>query len=222
MPLSQAHLEKELKFRLTGPEHARLLYLLSSLDPEVQSLTTTYFDTPSGQLRQQGAALRLRSRTKGHSLELKVAKTAPKASALLQHVEYEASVPEDRARELRAGRLAPLSLRNRVARQAATYFEEAPPRLAVLGTLRTRRVRVELDELTLDLDRVSIGKQTFYELEIETEEEKNAQEWVESVFGLLKIKIRPSRVPKISHVWALWRKKKKAGRTNTIRRPAQK
>ncbi len=146
-------LEIELKLALPGADPRRIgaqlaaVPALAGLPAQVVRLVNTYFDTPGQHLRQQRAALRLRSvRTAGRTRWLQTLKTAGTPGALSQRGEWETA--------LRRGALDPAALQG-------TPWAVLDPRGDLFGQLapvfQTRATRTLREYTAADGSRIEVA-----------------------------------------------------------------
>ena len=168
--------EIELKLALPGAdprtvgEQMAQLPLLADLAPVQQKLRNIYFDTPAQDLRQQRAALRLRSLRQGSGKTrwLQTLKTAGTATAgLSQRGEWEAAVHE--------GQLDPVALQGTpwpTLDQDGQWLAQLAPCFETEST-RTLRLFTADDgsriEVVLDVGSVRAGDQRAALCEVELE-----------------------------------------------------
>ena len=204
--------EIELKLALPGAdprtvgEQMAQLPLLADLAPVQQKLRNIYFDTPAQDLRQQRAALRLRSLRQGSGKTrwLQTLKTAGTATAgLSQRGEWEAAVHE--------GQLDPVALQGTpwpTLDQDGQWLAQLAPCFETEST-RTLRLFTADDgsriEVVLDVGSVRAGDQRAALCEVELELLKGSPD---ALFALAehiaqRLPVLPATVSKAERGWRL-------------------
>ena len=162
MILIRQELEIEFKNLLSEQEYLTLFtHYASTKQPVWQA--NDYFDTPDFELRQKGAALRIREKKQGLVLTLK----QPQAEGLLEtHVTLTSAEAED---------LFKYGLIHSKEMNEQLKSFELQGSLEHLGRLETERVEIELSEGLLVLDKSHYLGHTDYELEFEVADFEQGQ-----------------------------------------------
>ncbi|WP_214807274.1 CYTH domain-containing protein [Exiguobacterium sp. s102] len=149
-------MEIEFKNLLTADEYKQLMQIYGKQDETIWQ-ANDYFDTPTFELRQHGAALRIRQKKEGLVLTLK----EPKDDGLLEtHV----SLSEAEAEELfKYGLIQSDAMNEQLSRFNLTASLEH------LGRLETTRFETKLKDGLLVLDQSHYLGVTDYELEFEVQ-----------------------------------------------------
>ncbi|WP_251137100.1 CYTH domain-containing protein [Exiguobacterium sp. H66] len=149
-------MEIEFKNLLTADEYKQLMQVYGKQDETIWQ-ANDYFDTPTFELRQHGAALRIRQKKEGLVLTLK----EPKDDGLLEtHV----SLSEAEAEELfKYGLIQSDAMNEQLSRFNLTASLEH------LGRLETTRFETTLKDGLLVLDQSHYLGVTDYELEFEVQ-----------------------------------------------------
>lgn len=149
-------MEIEFKNLLTADEYKQLMQVYGKQDETIWQ-ANDYFDTPTFELRQHGAALRIRQKKEGLVLTLK----EPKDDGLLEtHV----SLSEAEAEELfKYGLIQSDAMNEQLSRFNLTASLEH------LGRLETTRFETKLNDGLLVLDQSHYLGVTDYELEFEVQ-----------------------------------------------------
>jgi uncharacterized protein YjbK len=200
-------LEKELKYRLTREEHARLLRSLRRRGIARAHSLTTYLDTPDQRLRRLGIGLRVREADSRKAfLTLKrraqAIRGAPRAYRVRE--EYECSLPPALARDLARGKTALSGVKLEPVRVLRRLVPDAVvARIAPMGTMKMSRVKAALAPgFVAELDRFSVFGRKFYELEMETEDAATADRLIREQLKRLRIPYRPASLSKLGRFLA--------------------
>lgn len=195
-------METEFKFALTKQEYALLKKLTDPRREKRQS--NTYFDDEKMTLLKNKAGLRLRLENGRAYLTLKQdsASTARKTgSGLHSRFEWETRLASKGASLL-------LKPSNEVTRVVAKRFgTETLGNLRPIGTLKTWRRPLPLGPYLAELDRWTVGKRIFYELELETNRPAQARQFLKVAFRQLGIQLRPRRTTKLATLIKLTKEK---------------
>lgn len=146
--------EIEFKSMLKKDEYEKLIQAYK-LEDQVRWQANDYFDTPSFQLKKQGAALRIREKKHGQVLTLK----QPNEVGLL---ETHASITEEEAEDLFKYGI----IHDDQMKQALAPFQ-LNAALEHLGRLETNRAEHQTEDGLLVLDESHYLETTDYEIEFE-------------------------------------------------------
>ncbi|OGX78107.1 adenylate cyclase [Exiguobacterium sp. SH31] len=172
--------EIEFKSMLTKDEYETLLesYQLSD---QVKWQANDYFDTPTFELRSQGAALRIREKKSGQVLTLK----QPHDVGLL---ETHAPIDEKAAENLFKYGI----IHDEQMKQALATFNLTGP-LEHLGRLETKRAEIETSDGLLVLDESHYLEICDYEIEFEVTDETAGRIAFEKLLSSHNIPLRPAK-----------------------------
>ncbi|TCI66497.1 CYTH domain-containing protein [Exiguobacterium sp. SH3S1] len=173
-------MEIEFKSMLTKDEYETLLesYQLSD---QVKWQANDYFDTPTFELRNQGAALRIREKKTGQVLTLK----QPHDVGLL---ETHAPINEEAAENLFKYGI----VHDEQMKQALATFNLTGP-LEHLGRLETKRAEIETADGLLVLDESHYLEICDYEIEFEVTDETAGRIAFEQLLSSHNIPLRPAK-----------------------------
>ncbi|WP_214739824.1 MULTISPECIES: CYTH domain-containing protein [unclassified Exiguobacterium] len=172
--------EIEFKSMLTKEEYETLLQAYQLKD-QVRWQANDYFDTPSFQLKENGAALRIREKKQGQVLTLK----QPNEVGLL---ETHAMITEEEAEDLfKYGIIHDVQMK-----QALAPFQLNAP-LEHLGRLETNRAELQTEDGLLVLDESHYLETTDYEIEFEVTNEEAGQRAFEQLLAEHKLPYRPAK-----------------------------
>ncbi|MGE6491802.1 CYTH domain-containing protein [Exiguobacterium sp. NPDC077395] len=146
--------EIEFKSMLTKDEYEKLIQAYK-LEDRVRWQANDYFDTPTFQLKKQGAALRIREKKHGQVLTLK----QPNEVGLL---ETHAAITEEEAEDLFKYGI----IHDDQMKQALAPFQ-LNAALEHLGRLETNRAEHQTEDGLLVLDESHYLETTDYEIEFE-------------------------------------------------------
>ncbi|QTM98698.1 CYTH domain-containing protein [Sediminibacillus dalangtanensis] len=169
-------IEIEFKNLLTKTEYDRLCEFLEVEEAGALSHTNHYFETPGFELKQQGAALRIREKNGEWQLTLK----EPHPEGLL---ETHDTLTEQEAASWINGDIIPKP-------QVATQLNQLGIDFAALaygGALSTRRIETEFKETIVVLDHSTYNGYTDYELEVEAKERQHGQQVFDELLDRLEI-----------------------------------
>lgn len=172
--------EIEFKSMLTQEEYEELLKEYQLTD-QVKWQANDYFDTPNFELRNQGAALRIREKKSGKVLTLK----QPHHVGLL---ETHASITEEEAEDLFKYGI----VHDEGMKQALAKFELKGP-LEHLGRLETKRAEKETSEGLLVLDESNYLEIKDYEIEFEVADETSGRIAFEKLLAEHDIPLRHAK-----------------------------
>ncbi|WP_214776661.1 CYTH domain-containing protein [Exiguobacterium sp. s22] len=172
--------EIEFKSMLTKEEYETLLQAYQ-LKEQVRWQANDYFDTPSFQLKENGAALRIREKKQGQVLTLK----QPNEVGLL---ETHAMITEEEAEDLfKYGIIHDVQMK-----QALAPFQLNAP-LEHLGRLETNRAELQTEDGLLVLDESHYLETTDYEIEFEVTNEEAGQRAFEQLLAKHGLPYRPAK-----------------------------
>lgn len=172
--------EIEFKSMLTKDEYDKLIQAYK-LEDQVRWQANDYFDTPSFQLKKNGAALRIREKKQGQVLTLK----QPNEVGLL---ETHASITEEEAEDLFKYGI----VHDDQMKQALAPFQLNAP-LEHLGRLETNRAEHQTEDGLLVLDESHYLETTDYEIEFEVTNEEAGQRAFERLLSEHGLPYRPAK-----------------------------
>ena len=172
--------EIEFKSMLTKDEYEKLIRAYK-LENQVRWQANDYFDTPSFQLKKQGAALRIREKKHGQVLTLK----QPNEVGLL---ETHASITEEEAEDLFKYGI----IHDDQMKQALAPFQ-LNAALEHLGRLETNRAEHQTEDGLLVLDESHYLETTDYEIEFEVANEEAGQRAFERLLAEHGLPYRPAK-----------------------------
>ena len=172
--------EIEFKSMLTKEEYLALLHTYQ-LENDVLWQANDYFDTVNFDLKQRGAALRIREKNNGQVLTLK----QPHHVGLL---ETHASITESEAEDLFKYGI----IHDKRMKEALVQFELSAP-LEHLGRLETHRAELETPDGLLVLDKSHYLETTDYEIEFEVPHEDTGRIAFEQLLAKHNIPFRPAK-----------------------------
>ena len=172
--------EIEFKSMLTKDEYDKLIQAYK-LEDQVRWQANDYFDTPSFQLKKNGAALRIREKKQGQVLTLK----QPNEVGLL---ETHASITEEEAEDLFKYGI----VHDDQMKQALAPFQLNAP-LEHLGRLETNRAEHQTEDGLLVLDESHYLETTDYEIEFEVTNEEAGQRAFERLLSEHGLLYRPAK-----------------------------
>ncbi|WP_214735076.1 CYTH domain-containing protein [Exiguobacterium sp. s154] len=172
--------EIEFKSMLTKDEYETLLRAYQ-LDDQVRWQANDYFDTPSFQLKANGAALRIRVKKQGQVLTLK----QPNEVGLL---ETHATITEDEAEDLFKYGI----IHDEQMKRALAPFQLNAP-LEHLGRLETNRAELQLEDGLLVLDESHYLETSDYEIEFEVTNEEEGKRAFEGLLAKHGLPYRPAK-----------------------------
>ncbi|MGA9466995.1 MAG: CYTH domain-containing protein [Exiguobacterium marinum] len=172
--------EIEFKSMLTKKEYETLLQTYK-LEDQVRWQANDYFDTPSFQLKEKGAALRIREKKHGQVLTLK----QPNDVGLL---ETHATITEAEAEDLFKYGI----IHDDQMKQALAPFQLSAP-LEHLGRLETHRAEHQMKDGLLVLDESHYLETTDYEIEFEVTNEEAGRRAFERLLAEHGLPYRPAK-----------------------------
>lgn len=172
--------EIEFKSMLKKDEYEKLIQAYK-LEDQVRWQANDYFDTPSFQLKKQGAALRIREKKHGQVLTLK----QPNEVGLL---ETHASITEEEAEDLFKYGI----IHNDQMKQALAPFQ-LNAALEHLGRLETNRAEHQTEDGLLVLDESHYLETTDYEIEFEVTNEEAGKRAFERLLAEHGLPYRPAK-----------------------------
>ncbi|WDH76842.1 MULTISPECIES: CYTH domain-containing protein [Exiguobacterium] len=172
--------EIEFKSMLTKKEYETLLQTYK-LEDQVRWQANDYFDTPSFQLKEKGAALRIREKKQGQVLTLK----QPNDVGLL---ETHATITEAEAEDLFKYGI----IHDDQMKQALAPFQLSAP-LEHLGRLETHRAEHQMKDGLLVLDESHYLETTDYEIEFEVTNEEAGRRAFERLLAEHGLPYRPAK-----------------------------
>ncbi|WP_214797858.1 MULTISPECIES: CYTH domain-containing protein [unclassified Exiguobacterium] len=172
--------EIEFKSMLTKKEYETLLQTYK-LENQVRWQANDYFDTPSFQLKEKGAALRIREKKQGQVLTLK----QPNDVGLL---ETHATITEAEAEDLFKYGI----IHDDQMKQALAPFQLSAP-LEHLGRLETHRAEHQMKDGLLVLDESHYLETTDYEIEFEVTNEEAGRRAFERLLAEHGLPYRPAK-----------------------------
>ncbi|WP_214881862.1 MULTISPECIES: CYTH domain-containing protein [unclassified Exiguobacterium] len=172
--------EIEFKSMLTKKEYETLLQTYK-LENQVRWQANDYFDTPSFQLKEKGAALRIREKKHGQVLTLK----QPNDVGLL---ETHAIITEAEAEDLFKYGI----IHDDQMKQALAPFQLSAP-LEHLGRLETHRAEHQMKDGLLVLDESHYLETTDYEIEFEVTNEEAGRRAFERLLAEHGLPYRPAK-----------------------------
>ncbi|MDA5560203.1 CYTH domain-containing protein [Exiguobacterium sp. MMG028] len=172
--------EIEFKSMLTKDEYEKLIQAYK-LEDQVRWQANDYFDTPTFQLKKQGAALRIREKKHGQVLTLK----QPNEVGLL---ETHASITEEEAEDLFKYGI----IHDDQMKQALAPFQ-LNAALEHLGRLETNRAEHQTEDGLLVLDESHYLETTDYEIEFEVTNEEAGKRAFERLLAEHGLPYRPAK-----------------------------
>lgn len=172
--------EIEFKSMLTKDEYEKLIHAYK-LEDQVRWQANDYFDTPTFQLKKQGAALRIREKKHGQVLTLK----QPNEVGLL---ETHASITEEEAEDLFKYGI----IHDNQMKQALAPFQ-LNAALEHLGRLETNRAEHQTEDGLLVLDESHYLETTDYEIEFEVTNEEAGKRAFERLLAEHGLPYRPAK-----------------------------
>ncbi|WP_214700730.1 CYTH domain-containing protein [Exiguobacterium sp. s57] len=172
--------EIEFKSMLTKKEYETLLQTYK-LEDQVRWQANDYFDTPSFQLKEKGAALRIREKKQGQVLTLK----QPNDVGLL---ETHATITKAEAEDLFKYGI----IHDDQMKQALAPFQLSAP-LEHLGRLETHRAEHQMKDGLLVLDESHYLETTDYEIEFEVTNEEAGRRAFERLLAEHGLPYRPAK-----------------------------
>ncbi|WP_074035073.1 CYTH domain-containing protein [Exiguobacterium sp. AT1b] len=172
--------EIEFKSMLKKDEYEKLIQAYK-LEDQVRWQANDYFDTPSFQLKKQGAALRIREKKHGQVLTLK----QPNEVGLL---ETHASITEEEAEDLFKYGI----IHDDQMKQALAPFQ-LNAALEHLGRLETNRAEHQTEDGLLVLDESHYLETTDYEIEFEVTNEEAGKRAFERLLAEHGLPYRPAK-----------------------------
>ncbi|WP_214875339.1 CYTH domain-containing protein [Exiguobacterium sp. CH10] len=172
--------EIEFKSMLTKDEYEKLIRAYK-LENQVRWQANDYFDTPSFQLKKQGAALRIREKKHGQVLTLK----QPNEVGLL---ETHSSITEEEAEDLFKYGI----IHDNQMKQALAPFQ-LNAALEHLGRLETNRAEHQTEDGLLVLDESHYLETTDYEIEFEVTNEEAGKRAFERLLAEHGLPYRPAK-----------------------------
>ncbi|MCT4785537.1 CYTH domain-containing protein [Exiguobacterium aestuarii] len=172
--------EIEFKSMLTKDEYEKLIRAYK-LEDQVRWQANDYFDTPSFQLKKNGAALRIREKKQGQVLTLK----QPNEIGLL---ETHAKITEEEAEDLFKYGI----VHDDQMKQALAPFK-LNAALEHLGRLETNRAEYQTEDGLLVLDESHYLETTDYEIEFEVANEEAGQRAFERLLAEHGLPYRPAK-----------------------------
>ncbi|WP_214695493.1 CYTH domain-containing protein [Exiguobacterium sp. s160] len=172
--------EIEFKSMLTKDEYEKLIQVYK-LEDQVRWQANDYFDTPSFQLKKQGAALRIREKKHGQVLTLK----QPNEVGLL---ETHAAITEEEAEDLFKYGI----IHDDQMKQALAPFQ-LNAALEHLGRLETNRAEHQTEDGLLVLDESHYLETTDYEIEFEVTNEEAGKRAFERLLAEHGLPYRPAK-----------------------------
>ncbi|MEJ6527233.1 CYTH domain-containing protein [Exiguobacterium sp. USCH10] len=172
--------EIEFKSMLTKDEYEKLIQAYK-LEDRVRWQANDYFDTPTFQLKKQGAALRIREKKHGQVLTLK----QPNEVGLL---ETHAAITEEEAEDLFKYGI----IHDDQMKQALAPFQ-LNAALEHLGRLETNRAERQTEDGLLVLDESHYLETTDYEIEFEVTNEEAGKRAFERLLAEHGLPYRPAK-----------------------------
>ncbi|WP_214785229.1 CYTH domain-containing protein [Exiguobacterium sp. s183] len=172
--------EIEFKSMLTKDEYEKLIQAYK-LEDQVRWQANDYFDTPTFQLKKQGAALRIREKKHGQVLTLK----QPNEVGLL---ETHAAITEEEAEDLFKYGI----IHDDQMKQALSPFQ-LNAALEHLGRLETNRAEHQTEDGLLVLDESHYLETTDYEIEFEVTNEEAGKRAFERLLAEHGLPYRPAK-----------------------------
>ncbi|MCA0979802.1 MULTISPECIES: CYTH domain-containing protein [Exiguobacterium] len=172
--------EIEFKSMLTKDEYEKLIQAYK-LEDQVRWQANDYFDTPTFQLKKQGAALRIREKKHGQVLTLK----QPNEVGLL---ETHAAITEEEAEDLFKYGI----IHDDQMKQALAPFQ-LNAALEHLGRLETNRAEHQTEDGLLVLDESHYLETTDYEIEFEVTNEEAGKRAFERLLAEHGLPYRPAK-----------------------------
>lgn len=172
--------EIEFKSMLTKDEYEKLIRAYK-LENQVRWQANDYFDTPTFQLKKQGAALRIREKKHGQVLTLK----QPNEVGLL---ETHSSITEEEAEDLFKYGI----IHDDQMKQALAPFQ-LNAALEHLGRLETNRAEHQTEDGLLVLDESHYLETTDYEIEFEVTNEEAGKRAFERLLAEHGLPYRPAK-----------------------------
>lgn len=172
--------EIEFKSMLKKDEYEKLIQAYK-LEDQVRWQANDYFDTPSFQLKKQGAALRIREKKHGQVLTLK----QPNEVGLL---ETHASITEEEAEDLFKYGI----IHDDQMKQALAPFQ-LNAALEHLGRLETNRAEHQTEDGLLVLDESHYLETTDYEIEFEVTNAEAGKRAFERLLAEHGLPYRPAK-----------------------------
>lgn len=172
--------EIEFKSMLTKDEYEKLIQAYK-LENQVHWQANDYFDTPTFQLKKQGAALRIREKKHGQVLTLK----QPNEVGLL---ETHALITEEEAEDLFKYGI----IHDDQMKQALAPFQLNAV-LEHLGRLETNRAEHQTEDGLLVLDESHYLETTDYEIEFEVTNEEAGKRAFERLLAEHGLPYRPAK-----------------------------
>ncbi|WP_053220350.1 CYTH domain-containing protein [Virgibacillus senegalensis] len=174
-------IEIEFKNLLTKSEYLRLAEFLQVDESNAVSQTNHYFETPHFDLKQHGAALRIREKNGHWQLTMK----EPHPEGLL---ETHDTLTEQEAESWISGNIIP---KPKVAAQL-NHLGVDFAALTYGGKLTTRRIETEYEETLVVLDHSTYNGYSDYELEIEAQDRQHGQHVFDQLLDRLEIRKKPT------------------------------
>ncbi|WP_214760605.1 CYTH domain-containing protein [Exiguobacterium sp. s129] len=172
--------EIEFKSMLTKDEYEKLIQVYK-LEDQVRWQANDYFDTPTFQLKKQGAALRIREKKHVQVLTLK----QPNEVGLL---ETHAAITEEEAEDLFKYGI----IHDDQMKQALAPFQ-LNAALEHLGRLETNRAEHQTEDGLLVLDESHYLETTDYEIEFEVTNEEAGKRAFERLLAEHGLPYRPAK-----------------------------
>lgn len=172
--------EIEFKSMLTKDEYEKLIQAYK-LEDQVRWQANDYFDTPTFELKKQGAALRIREKKHGQVLTLK----QPNEVGLL---ETHAAITEEEAEDLFKYGI----IHDDQMKQALSPFQ-LNAALEHLGRLETNRAEHQTEDGLLVLDESHYLETTDYEIEFEVTNEEAGKRAFERLLAEHGLPYRPAK-----------------------------
>ncbi|MFZ4450422.1 CYTH domain-containing protein [Salibacterium aidingense] len=173
--------EIEEKNLLTRNEFDMLADTYQIKPPQFFWQANTYFDTPALEIKEQGAALRVRTKSNNYELTLK----QPASAGLL---ETNQTLTEVEAKRL----MEQAELPEGEVKESLHPFIGDTSMLQKLGTLETYRAQTSHETGILFLDHSVYLDTEDFELEIEGSSEEEVRKWLTSILTDHDIPARPT------------------------------
>ncbi|MYL50140.1 CYTH domain-containing protein [Halobacillus litoralis] len=169
-------IEIEFKNLLTEDEYEKVYHFLPFKSVELMEQTNYYFETEDLNLKQQGAALRIRQKSGQWTLTLK----QPHAEGLL---ETHDSLTEEEANLWIQNKMTEKPHVSRQLDDLGISFKD----LHYLGSLTTRRKELAYKEATVVLDHSLYYDKEDYELEVEASSKKTGKKVIDEILHACNI-----------------------------------
>lgn len=209
-------IERELKYELTPREYRRIQERLRPIGWRSLPFTNYYFDTPNLALRMRRYGLRVRftasKTTAVVTLKFPAPVEAGAPKSLKARHEFEKEIPAAKARKIALGELSVLSVGGRIERILRESFPiESLEALHCLGSMKMLRMHAEVQNQSIELDRFEVFGESYYEMEMETEDPARAEVIALTILQLCEVEPKPLDASKLQRFILSWRRKKNRG-----------